>query len=221
MNLYNQNLGYLCDKRDISLTEFENVIYIPKVRIMEPTPDELIRIADYFQLPIDVLLRKDLKLADKSREQKIKLVILDVDGTMTDGGMYFTESGDQMKKYNTKDGMAIKREVRDGIQFGIISHGHKLKMVEDRAQLLDIKHVYVGQDSKTEVLAQWCAELNLKPEEVAFVGDDINDVEIMKAVGLSACPADAVNAVKSISDIILSKGGGAGCVREFLDDWLN
>ncbi|NOQ72683.1 MAG: HAD hydrolase family protein [Crocinitomix sp.] len=188
---------------------------------MEPTPDELIRIADYFQLPIDVLLRKDLKLADKSREQKIKLVILDVDGTMTDGGMYFTESGDQMKKYNTKDGMAIKREVRDGIQFGIISHGHKLKMVEDRAQLLDIKHVYVGQDSKTEVLAQWCAELNLKPEEVAFVGDDINDVEIMKAVGLSACPADAVNAVKSISDIILSKGGGAGCVREFLDDWLN
>jgi 3-deoxy-D-manno-octulosonate 8-phosphate phosphatase (KDO 8-P phosphatase) len=221
MNLYNQNLDYLCEKRDISLTEFENIIYIPKVRIMEPTPDELIRIADYFQLPIDVLIRKDLKLADRSQLKKIKLVILDVDGTMTDGGMYFTENGDQMKKYNTKDGMAIKREVRDGMQFGIISHGHKMKMVEDRAELLDIKHVYVGQDSKTEVLAQWCAELNLKPEEVAFVGDDINDLDIMKAVGLSACPADAVNAVKSIADIILSKGGGAGCVREFLDDWLN
>lgn len=221
MNLYNQNLDYLCEKRKISITEFENIIYIPKVRIMEPTPDELIRIADYFQLPIDVLLRKDLKIADKSQKQKIKLVILDVDGTMTDGGMYFTENGDQIKKYNTKDGMAIKREVRDGMQFGIISHGHKIKMVEDRAQLLDIKHVYVGQDSKTEVLAQWCAELNLKPEEVAFIGDDINDVDIMKAVGLSACPSDAVNEVKSISDIILSKGGGAGCVREFLDDWLN
>ncbi|MFT5822491.1 MAG: 3-deoxy-D-manno-octulosonate 8-phosphate phosphatase (KDO 8-P phosphatase) [Crocinitomix sp.] len=221
MNLYNQNLDYLCEKRQISITEFENIIYIPKVRIMEPTPDELIRIADYFQLPIDVLLRKDLKISDKSHLHKIKLVILDVDGTMTDGGMYFSESGDQMKKYNTKDGMAIKREVRDGIQFGIISHGHKLKMVEDRAQLLDIKHVYVGQDSKTEVLAQWCAELNLKPEEIAFIGDDINDIDIMKAVGLSACPSDAVNAVKSISDIILSKAGGAGCVREFLDDWLN
>tara|TARA_B110000037_G_scaffold93295_1_gene109859 strand:+ start:37768 stop:38430 length:663 start_codon:yes stop_codon:yes gene_type:complete len=220
MNLYNQNLDYLCDKKEISLTEFENIIYIPKVRIMEPTPDELIRIADYFQLPIDVLLRKDLKIADKARLQKLKLIILDVDGTMTDGGMYFTENGDQIKKYNTKDGMAIKREVRDGMQFGIISHGHKLNMVEDRAQLLDIKHVYVGQESKTEVLGRWCADLNIKPEEVAFVGDDINDIEIIKAVGLSACPADAVNAVKSISDIVLSKNGGAGCVREFLDEWL-
>ncbi len=221
MNLYNQNLDYLCEKRKISITEFERIIYIPKVRIMEPTPDELIRIADYFQLPIDVLLRKDLKTLDKSQLHKVKLVILDVDGTMTDGGMYFTENGDQIKKYNTKDGMAIKREVRDGIQFGIISHGHKLKMVEDRAQLLDIKHVYVGQESKTEVLARWCVDLNLKPEEVAFVGDDINDIEIMKTVGLSACPADAVTAVKSIADIVLSKNGGAGCVREFLDDWLN
>lgn len=220
MNLYNQNLDYLCNKKEISLSEFENIIYIPKVRIMEPTPDELIRIADYFQLPIDVLLRKDLKVSDKSHLKNLKLIILDVDGTMTDGGMYFTENGDQIKKYNTKDGMAIKREVKDGMQFGIISHGHKLKMVEDRANLLDIKHVYVGQENKTEVLARWCVDLNIKPEEVAFVGDDINDIDIMKAVGLSACPADAVNAVKSIADIVLSKNGGAACVREFLDEWL-
>lgn len=220
MNLYNQNLDYLCDKQKISITEFERIIYIPKVRIMEPTPDELIRIADYFQLPIDVLLRKNLRISDKSHAKNIKLVILDVDGTMTDGGMYFTENGDQMKKYNTKDGMAIKRCVKDGLAFGIISHGHKLKMVEDRAQLLDIKHVYVGQESKTEVLARWCVDLAIQPENVAFIGDDINDIEIMKTVGLSACPGDAVKAVKSVSDIILTKDGGRGCVREFLDEWL-
>lgn len=220
MNLYNYNLDYLCERKKISITEFEQIIYIPKVRIMEPTPDELIRIADYFDLPIDVMLKKDLRLLDKTNLKKIKLVILDVDGTMTDGGMYFAESGDQFKKYNTKDGMAIKREVKNGIHFGIISHGHKPKMIEDRAQLLDIKHVYVGQENKTDVLNRWCAELNIKADEVAFVGDDTNDIEIMKMVGLSACPADAVNSVKHVADIILSKKGGEGCVREFLDEWI-
>jgi len=220
MNLYNQNLDYLCNKRKISITEFEHIIYIPKVRIMEPTPDELIRIADYFQLPIDVLLKKNLRLSDKAQEKDIKLVILDVDGTMTDGGMYFTENGDQIKKYNTKDGMAIKRCSKDGLAFGIISHGHKIKMVEDRAHLLDINHVYVGQERKTEVLSRWCVDLGISPENVAFIGDDINDVEIMETVGLSACPADAINSVKSIADVVLTKNGGAGCIREFLDEWL-
>lgn len=220
MNLYNQNLDYLCERRNISITEFEQVIYIPKVRIMEPTPDELIRIADYFHLSIDVLLRKDLRISDKTHLNEIKLVVLDVDGTMTDGGMYFTENGDQIKKYNTKDGMAIKRGSKDGMQFGIISHGHKLNMVKDRADLLGIQHVYVGQESKTEVLAKWCEELGITPEQVAYVGDDINDIEIMEAVGVSACPADAVKSVKSVADVVLSKNGGAGCVREFLDDWL-
>ena len=220
MNIYNKNLDYLCDQKGISITEFEQIIYIPKVRIMEPTPDELVRISDYFNLPIDVLLRKDLKLVNRTDANKIKLVILDVDGTMTDGGMYFTENGDQMKKYNTKDGMAIKRMVKDGMHFGIISHGHKQKVVEDRANLLDIKHIYVGQEKKTEVLARWCVDLNIEPAEVAFVGDDVNDIAIMETVGVSACPADAVRAVKLISKIVLSKNGGAGCVREFLDEWL-
>ena len=87
MNVYNQNLDYLCERRNMSITEFERIIYIPKVRIMEPTPDELIKIADYFNLPIDVFLKKDLRILDKSPGKNIKLVILDVDGTMTDGGM--------------------------------------------------------------------------------------------------------------------------------------
>jgi len=219
MNLYNQNLDYLCERQGISITEFESLIYIPKVLIMDPTPDEMVKIADYFNLPIDVLIRKDLRIY-QSELSPIKLVILDVDGTMTDGGMYFTENGDQMKKYNTKDGMAIKREVRNGIKFGIISHGHKLNMIQDRAILLGIDHVYVGQENKIVILTQWCEELGITPNEVAFIGDDINDLEIMERVGLSACPADAVKSVKTIANIILSKNGGAGCVREFLDEWM-
>ena len=220
MNQYNQNLDYLCSRQKISITEFEQIIYIPKVRIMEPTPNELIRIAEYFGLPIDALITKDLKISDKTHLKDIKLVVLDVDGTMTDGGMYFTENGDQIKKYNTKDGMAIKRRIKDGLQFGIISHGHKLNMVKDRADLLGIQLIYVGQEKKTEVLQQWCTTLGITVDQVAFVGDDINDKEIMEAVGVSACPADAITSIKSISDVILTKGGGAGCIREFLDEWL-
>lgn len=220
MNIYNRNLDYLCDRKGISFAEFENIIYIPKVKIMEPTPDELIRIADFFDIPIDILLRKELRIIDKHSSKKIKLVLLDVDGTMTDGGMYFTENGDQMKRYNTKDGMAIKRCIKQGIHFGIISHGHKLNVVKSRADLLGIQHVYVGQKSKTEVLADWCKELSIKPNEVVFIGDDINDLEIMQEVGLSACPADAVNAIKSQADIILSRKGGDACIREFLDEWI-
>lgn len=219
MNVYNQNLDYLCEQRGISISEFELIIYIPKVRIMEPAPEELIRIADFFNLPIDVLLRKDLRM-DRSKFSKLKLILLDVDGTMTDGGMYFTENGDQIKKYNTKDGIAIKREINKGLKFGIISHGHKLNMVKDRASLLGIDLVYVGQEKKVIILDQWCKELGIKLEEVAFIGDDVNDLEIMQIVGVSACPADAMAQVKSIAHIILTQNGGAGCVREFLDELL-
>ena len=141
MNIYNSNLIHLCEKQGISITEFENIIYIPKVRIINPTPNELVRIAQYFNLPLDVLLLKDLKQLHKFGKEKIKLIILDVDGTMTDGGMYFTEKGDQIKRYNTKDGLAIKAMIAKGVHFGIISHGAKLKMVKDRADLLGIQQI--------------------------------------------------------------------------------
>jgi YrbI family 3-deoxy-D-manno-octulosonate 8-phosphate phosphatase len=221
MNTYNSNISHLCEKRGFSITEFENIIYIPKVRIMDPTPTELVRIAAYFNLSLDVIVLKDLKLFDKFEVDKFKLVILDVDGTMTDGGMYFTENGDQMKKYNTKDGLAIKGKVKEGIHFGIISHGKKLKVVKDRAELLGIQHVYVGDKDKSEVLKEWLSEMEISLSETVYIGDDINDLKIMESVGLSACPADAITSVKKVADIVLSKNGGQGCIREFLDEWLS
>lgn len=221
MNIYNSNLLKLCEQRGITITEFENIIYIPKVRIMDPTPNELVRIAEYFNLSLDTIVLKDLSLVTKAAKRDIKMVILDVDGTMTDGGMYFSENGDQLKKYNTKDGMAIKRKGKDGLLFGIISHGYKLKVIQSRAELLGIKHVYVGQDDKLDVLKNWCEQVNIQLENVAYIGDDINDIEVMNEVGLTACPSDAVNEVKKIANIILSKAGGKGCIREFLDEWLS
>ncbi|MCB9224097.1 MAG: HAD hydrolase family protein [Crocinitomicaceae bacterium] len=221
MNIYNSNILHLCDQQGISITEFENIIYIPKVRIMDPTPDELVRIAKYFNLSLDVLVLKDLKQAHRIDKSNIKMILLDVDGTMTDCGMYFTENGDQIKRFNAKDGLAIKRLIKEGVQFGIISHGKKVKVIQDRADLLGIQYVYVGDRSKLDVLNEWLKELNYSLEQCVYVGDDINDNDIIEAVGISACPADAVNEVKKNVDIILRKDGGQGCVRELIDEWLS
>ncbi len=220
MNIYNQNLRHLLDQKKISVTEFENIIYIPKVRIVDPTPDELVRISDYFNISIEILLRKDLLKFDKVQEIDLKLVILDIDGTMTDGGMYFTENGDQIKKYNTKDGLAIITKVRGGMPFGIISHGRKENLIRNRAELLEIDRIYVGKDPKLDILTPWCTELGIDLKNVAYIGDDVNDIPVMEKVGVSACPNDAMDSVKEMVDIILTKKGGHGCVREFIDDWL-
>jgi YrbI family 3-deoxy-D-manno-octulosonate 8-phosphate phosphatase len=220
MNIYNQNLQHLLYQKDISISEFSNEINIVKQLIMEPTPNELVKIANYFNLSLDTLLTHTISQQNKIQDLDIKLLILDVDGTMTDGGMYFTENGDQFKKYNTKDGMAIKNITKNGIHVGIISHGHKTKVVKDRADLLGIQKVYVGREDKTTVLKSWCKELNISLSQVAYIGDDINDTKVMQEVGISACPADSVKIIKKVANIILERKGGDACVREFIDDYI-
>lgn len=150
----------------------------------------------------------------------IKFLILDVDGTMTDGGIYMLEDGSQFKKFNAKDGLGIKMAIKAGIDVGIISHSHSSEMVNTRANMLGLKHVYVGQDSKLMVLNRWLSELKINIQEIAFIGDDVNDKEIMGAVGFSACPADASLEIKQIADLTLTCNGGHGAVREFIDKYL-
>ena len=158
---------------------------------------------------------------DREKIKKLKLIILDIDGVMTDGGMYFTENGDQMKKYNTKDGMAIMAVKKEGtIDFGIISSGFKSEMVKARANLLQIEHFYVGREPKIDILTRWCEELNIDFSQVGMIGDDINDLEVMKNIGFSVAPADAVPVIKEQVDLILQAKGGEGCVREFIDHYL-
>jgi YrbI family 3-deoxy-D-manno-octulosonate 8-phosphate phosphatase len=93
-------------------------------------------------------------------------------------------------------------------------------MVKVRAEMLNIKHLYVGGDPKLDILVDWCEKLEIKLSEVAIIGDDINDLAVMKAVGFSACPADAVLKVKETVDLVLQTKGGQGCVREFIDFYL-
>src|ERR1035438_3800547 len=124
--------------------------------------------------------------------KNIKFLVLDVDGVLTDGGMYYTESGDEFKKFNAKDGLAIRRLTKSGIPVGIISHGQLSKLINKRADLLGIEYVCVGMEmKKLDILKDWCNKLNIDLNDVAYIGDDINDLEIMHAVGVSACPDDA------------------------------
>jgi YrbI family 3-deoxy-D-manno-octulosonate 8-phosphate phosphatase len=150
----------------------------------------------------------------------IKLLLLDVDGTLTDAGVYVLEDGKQFKKFNARDGIGINEVRKAGIEVGIISHSLVTGMVEARANMLRLKYFYVGQEPKLKILEKWKLEMGLSDNQIAFIGDDINDREIMQQVGASACPSDAVPAIKKIATYQLTLAGGQGCVREFIDEYL-
>lgn len=153
-------------------------------------------------------------------KSQIKLLSLDVDGVLTDGGIYVTEKGDLFKKFNVKDGVGIRQVVKAGIHVAFISAGKTKKILDTRAKMLGVKFVYAGDEEKVTVMKKWCSQLKISLDEVAHVADDINDINLLSAVGLSACPADSMEKVKKIAKIILKKKGGDGCVREFIDNYI-
>ena len=152
--------------------------------------------------------------------ENIKLLVLDVDGTLTDAGVYILEDGMQFKKFNARDGIGIMNAMKAGIEVGIISHSQTSTMIETRANMLKMKYYHIGPEPKLDILAKWEKELSLAPSQIAYIGDDTNDLEIMNYVGTSACPSDAISTILENADIQLSKKGGSGCVREFIDTYL-
>ena len=217
MKRLEENIKYFAELEGGSLSDWLTKHGIQQVG--ELTVEQLFSIAETYNQPLDSIILHALSV-DKERLKNIKFLILEIDGVMTDAGMYFMESGDQMKKYNAKDGMAIMELTKNNFPVGIISSGFKLEMVKSRAELLRIPHVYVGREPKMDILTKWCSELNIELNEVAIIGDDINDLPVMRAVGFSCCPSDAVPAVKNQVDLVLNKAGGKGCVREFIDHYL-
>ena len=149
----------------------------------------------------------------------IKLVLLDVDGTLTDGGIYRGNNGEELKRFNVKDGYAIVNAQKLGIEFGIIT-GRKSELVEIRAKELKIKYLYQGISEKTVILEEIIKKDSLSKEEIAYMGDDLNDLLIMKQVGLSGTPKDAVDEVIQVTDFVSKKNGGSGAVREFIEHIL-
>lgn len=150
---------------------------------------------------------------------KIKVFLSDVDGVMTDAGMYYTESGDEFKKFNTHDGMGFNLIQKTGVKIGIITT-ENTKMVERRAAKLRMDYLYQGQafGGKLGAALDICEKEGISLEEVAYIGDDVNCLELLQSVGLAACPANAVTKIKAIPNIIhLTKSGGEGAVRELID----
>jgi 3-deoxy-D-manno-octulosonate 8-phosphate phosphatase (KDO 8-P phosphatase) len=146
----------------------------------------------------------------------IELIVLDVDGTMTDSRITYSEEGDEIKSFNVKDGLAIASWRRLGKQVAIIT-GRSSKIVERRAKELRIEHFYQGVENKKEVLESLLERLDLKMENVAAIGDDLNDLQMLKAAQVSFVPRDASAYVDKMADVILTKRGGDGAVREMIE----
>ena len=155
----------------------------------------------------------------------IKLFLTDVDGCMTDGGMYYTESGDEFKKFCVYDGMGIVLLRKAGIPCGILT-SENTNIGLKRGKKLGLEYVYTGvgrvvdgvKMTKLDAAKKICDELGLTLKNVCFVGDDVNDLDLLQNAGVAACPASAVEVVKSVPGIIhLSKRGGDGAIREICE----
>lgn len=150
----------------------------------------------------------------------IKLFATDVDGTMTDACMYYAENGIELKKFNFRDGMGFKLLRDAGIKTAIIT-SENTSIVQKRADKLKVDYLSMGTWTKLDFVKNICSELNITLDEVAYIGDDINDIELLSAVKYRACPNDAVKKVKEIPNItILKNNGGDGAVREFIEKLL-
>lgn len=146
----------------------------------------------------------------------IKLIVLDVDGTLTDGKVYYDNNGNEFKSFNVKDGMGIGQAIKSGIEFAIIT-GRSSLSVDRRSRELGIQHIYQGINCKKEVVEILLDKLNLTYENILYIGDDINDLEVMSYVKYAACPANSVEEIKEISFFISKYNGGEGAVREIIE----
>ena len=146
----------------------------------------------------------------------IELIILDVDGTLTDGKVYYDNDGQELKAFNIKDGLMIASWNKMGKKSAIIT-GRKSNIVEKRANELGIEFVKQGIKNKLECLNELLKELNLKYSNVAVIGDDMNDYKILKKAEISFCPNDANYRIQDMVDVVTNKNGGEGCVAYMIE----
>lgn len=153
-------------------------------------------------------------LIEKLKE--IKLLVMDVDGTLTDAAMYYSDDGEALKRFSTRDGMGITLLKRGGIKSAIVT-SEDSAISEKRALKLRIDHIFLMCHNKTDAVKELAEKLSISLENIAYIGDDINDGPVMKIVGVSACPADASRTILEIADYVCRFDGGNGAVREFIE----
>lgn len=151
--------------------------------------------------------------------KKPKLILTDIDGVWTDGGMYYDQTGNEWKKFHTYDSAGVLFAHQNEIPVGIIT-GEDTEIVARRAAKLKIDYLFQGVKNKLEVAENLCKELNISIDEVAYIGDDLGDIELLKNVGISATPNSAPEYVKKYSQMVMTKNGGEGVFREFVEKIL-
>lgn len=155
----------------------------------------------------------------KLKAQKIKVLITDCDGVLTDGGVYYSQHGEELKKFNLRDGMGVERLRKlCKIETGIMT-GENSAIVARRAEKLQLNYLYLGIKDKKVRLAEMLLENSFKADEIAYIGDDMNDLEVIKMVGLSATPSDGISLIKETVHYICAAKGGDGAFREFAE-WI-
>lgn len=159
---------------------------------------------------------RQTKAASRAVLRQIRLLATDVDGVLTDAGMYYSENGDEWKKFNTRDGMGLKLLQKAGLITAIVTQ-ERTKLVARRAEKLAIPELHQGIMDKLPVIRAMAERYGLTLRQVAYIGDDINDLEALTAVGWSASPADGMPVVRAAVDYVCEKKGGEGAVREIVE----
>jgi len=150
------------------------------------------------------------------RLNQVRLLVCDVDGVLTDGGLHYDEKGGVVKRFDVRDGLAIRMLQRFGIEVAFLSGGRS-GAIEQRARHLDIRHCLVGVSDKLAALQELLNQLGLERSHTAFIGDDLNDLTVRPAVGLLVCPANGARGLRRQADLVLRQNGGDGAVRELAE----
>lgn len=229
--------GYLVENGAFYITKREDLLKtknrvsgrMKAVEMNEDTFFEIDELSDW--VIIEALMKKNGIVAAgeeggesasdglKKKAADIKIFLTDSDGCLTDGGMYYTENGDELKKFNTKDGMGFRLLREKGIITGIVT-GENVEMVRRRAEKLKMDEVHCGIGDKISVVKEICRKYDCTLDNVAYVGDDINDVEVLKSVGMGFSVADAVEAAKAAACYVTKRKGGDGALREVIDTFF-
>ena len=156
------------------------------------------------------------RLLVSRRLKQVRLLVCDVDGVLTDGGLHYDESGGVVKRFDVRDGLAIRMLQRSGIEVAFLSGGRS-GAIEQRARHLDIRHCLVGVGDKLAALQDLLDQLGLERSHTAFIGDDLNDLTVRPAVGLLVSPANGARGLRRQADLVLRQNGGDGAVRELAE----
>jgi len=204
-----------------SLLESKNRVSgrIKAVEMNEDTFFEIDEPSDW--VIIEALMKKNNITCNHCLEKmpEIKMVLTDCDGCLTDAGMYYSENGDELKKFNTRDGMGFKLLREKGIVTGIVT-SENVDLNRRRAQKLKLDILEAGCADKISVVKRLCDERNILLENVAYIGDDINDIEVIRGVGYGCAPADAMPQVKEVARYVTKAKGGEGVLREVAEKIL-